>query len=325
MFAFRHFHLLAVPALVSCSVYTESLIGDSQQPVNSGGGSFSLGGSSESTEGGKTARGGTSSKPGSEETAGEANGAAANAGGSGGTGSNVGGSSPSGGSTAGGSGSVGGSSMTNAGSGGSAVVVDPPTGVDMLDDMEDGNFSLLPKAPRYGFWYVAGDATVGGKLPKIEQLVAAIDPARGASSKGVHFEASGFKGWGSSVGLSFSDASQKRTPYDAGNAVGISFWIRGSVADNAKLKVQFPITKTDPTGKLCGGTSQGQCLDHFSTQISVTSTWTQVPILFNAIYQAGWGVPVEGGFDASQMLGIEWSAGTSNLDVWIDDLALMRP
>jgi hypothetical protein len=325
LFAFRHFHLLAIPALVGCSVYTESLIGDSQQSVNSGG-SISLGGSSELIAGGKTARGGTSGKPGSEETAGEANGSAAtSAGGNGGTGSNVGGSSPSGGMTAGGSGSVGGSSMTNAGSGGSAVVVDPPTGVDMLDDMEDGNFSLLPKAPRYGFWYVAGDATVGGKLPKIEQLVAAIDPARGASAKGVHFEASGFKGWGSSVGLSFSDASQKRTPYDAGNAVGISFWVRGSVVDNAKLKVQFPITKTDPSGKLCGGTNQGQCLDHFSTQISVTSTWTQVPILFSAIYQAGWGVPVEGGFDASEMLGIEWSAGTSNVDIWVDDLALLRP
>lgn len=324
MFACRYLSLLALTPLVACSVYTESLLGDAQQSVNSGGTSGSLAGTSASSEGGATARGGTSSKPGSEEMAGEANGNGGTSSG-GSTSSTSGGSAPSGGTSSGGTSPVGGSTMTNAGSGGSAVVVDPPTGVDMVDDMEDGNFSLLPKAPRYGFWYVAGDTTVGGKLPKIEQLVAAIDPARGSSAKGVHFEASGFKGWGSSVGLSFSDASQKRTPYDAGNAVGISFWVRGSVADNTKLKVQFPITKTDPSGKLCGGTGQGQCLDHFSTQITVTSTWTQVPILFSAIYQAGWGVPVEDGFDASQMLGIEWSSGTSNLDVWIDDLAFMRP
>ncbi|HVY26732.1 MAG TPA: hypothetical protein VHB79_09275 [Polyangiaceae bacterium] len=324
MFAFRYFHLFALSPLVGCSVYTESLLGDTQQTVNSGGSSISLAGSRNGTEGG-TAHGGVSGNPDPQETAGEANGsAAADAGGAGGTGTNNGGSAPNGGALAGGTGSVGGTTMTNAGSGGTAVV-DPPTGVDMLDDMEDGNFSLLPKPPRYGFWYVAGDATVGGKLPKIEQLVATIDPARGASSKGVHFEASGFKGWGSSVGLSFSDASQKRGPYNAGNALGISFWVRGSVADSTQLKVQFPITATDPSGKLCGGAGQGQCLDHFSTQITVTSTWTQVPILFSAIYQAGWGVPVEGGFDPGQMLGIEWSAGTSNLDIWIDDLALMRP
>jgi hypothetical protein len=65
-------------------------------------------------------------------------------------------------------------------------------------------------------------------------------------------------------------------------------------------------------------------LDHFATQISVSSQWTQVTILFANLHQAGWGAPIDA-FDPRQMLGIEWSPGPVNLDVWIDDLALLRP
>ena len=221
--------------------------------------------------------------------------------------------SPTGGATSG----------TTAGgnAGGSSNV---PSGVDLLDDMEDGNFYLSPRPPRYGYWYVAGDTTAGAKLPKIEDLVSALDPSRAGSTRAVHFTASGFKGWGSSVGLSFTDAASKRGAYDAGGALGISFWVRGSVSDGARLRVLFPLVGSDPTGKLCGGAEQGQCLDHFATQISVTAEWQQVVILFSSLHQAGWGVPLTA-FEPAQLLGIEWSAAISNVDVWIDDLALLRP
>jgi hypothetical protein len=315
--------LLALAPLASCSVYTESMLGDSQSPVSSGGSGLAIGGSTNTTQAGRAASGGSDGHPVGDDSAGEAShgatGGAASAN-VGGTGSNDAGAA---GGPVGGTGSGIAGAAPLAGSGGSGVVV-VPSGVDMLDDMEDGNFYLSPKPPRYGFWYVAGDQTVGGKLPKIEQLIATFEPARDGSTSAVHFEASGFKGWGSSVGLSFADATQKRIAYDAGNALGISFWIRGSVVDNTKLKVQFPITSTDPSGKLCGGTNQGQCLDHFATQIPVSSQWTQVTILFGNLHQAGWGAPIDG-FDARQMLGIEWSPGPANLDVWIDDLALLRP
>jgi hypothetical protein len=326
LFALRHLRLLALAPLVSCSVYTESMLGDSQSSVSSGGNGLGIGGSSNTAQAGKDALGGSDGRQVGDDSAGEASHGATGGSASadvGGTGSNNAGAA--GGSVGGaGSGTAGTAPLAGSGgSGGSGVVV-VPSGIDMLDDMEDGNVYLSPKPPRYGFWYVAGDQTVGGKLPKIEALVATFDPARNGSTSAVHFEASGFKDWGSSVGLSFADATQKRTAYDAGNALGVSFWIRGSVADNTKLKVQFPIASTDPSGKLCGGTNQGQCLDHFATQISVSSQWTQVTILFANLHQAGWGAPIDA-FDARQMLGIEWSPGPANLDVWIDDLALLRP
>lgn len=194
----------------------------------------------------------------------------------------------------------------------------------MLDDMEDGNFYLPAKPPRYGYWYVAGDATAGAKLSKIEQLVATLDPLRETSSSAVHFTATGFKGWGASVGLTFADSTQKRTPYDSGNAVGISFWVRGSMTNNTKLRVAFPVLGTDTSGTQCGGEGQGECLDHFATQIPVSDKWQQVTILFANLYQAGWGAPLAG-FDAAHMLGIEWTAAGADADVWIDDLALLRP
>ena len=314
MFCLR---LVPVVALLgACSVYSESLLDDAATP-DSGGALVGSGGSNLTAAlGGRPATGGTSS-PGDEPLGGDGVGNPNEAGtASGGTGatSSTGGQ---GGST--GSGVAG--SVAAAGSGGS---ISPPSGVDLLDDMEDGNFYITPAAPRYGYWYVAGDTTVGAKLPKIEELVGLLAPARGTSTKAVHFTASGFIGWGASVGLSFTNASSVRGAYDAGNAVGISFWVRGSVSDNAQLRVLFPLVGSDPSGKLCGGSGQGQCLDHFATQVSVTADWQAVSIPFSSLHQAGWGVPLAG-FDPSKMLGIEWSAGIANVDVWIDDLALLRP
>jgi hypothetical protein len=196
--------------------------------------------------------------------------------------------------------------------------------VDLLDDMEDGNFYLSAKPPRYGYWYVAGDPTAGASLSKIEQLVASLDPVREDSSSAVHFQATGFKGWGASVGLTFADSTQKRTPYDSGDALGVSFWVRGTMTDNAKLRVLFPIIGTDTSGTECGGTGQGECLDHYATQISVTDKWVRVTILFASLHQAGWGAPLAG-FDAAHLFGVEWTTAGADADVWIDDLALLRP
>jgi len=184
---------------------------------------------------------------------------------------------------------------------------------------------LSPSPPRFGFWYVASDKTAGSSVPKIEELIATLSPAREASTSAVHFAASGFKGWGSSVGFSFTDNANVRKAYDAGDALGISFWVRGSVTNNIKLRVLFPITDTNTGSKVCGGAGQGLCLDHFSTQITVTSEWKRVPIAFASLHQAGWGAPLAGGFDPKTMLGIEWTADQADLDVWLDDLALNRP
>ena len=112
--------------------------------------------------------------------------------------------------------------------------------------------------------------------------------------------------------------------YDAGNAIGVSFWVCGSVSDNAKLRVLFPIVGSDPSGKLCGGADQGLCLDHFATQVAVTAGWQQVSILFSSLHQGGWGTPLSA-FDPTQMLGIEWSPAISDVDVWVDDVAFLRP
>lgn len=319
MFSLRHLPVFAL--LSSCSVYNESLLDDVVLPEN-GGALISAGTSSlPNAQGGRTGGGGNK---GTAADASGGDGEATAAGkpassGSGGTSSANGGTSS--GELAGAS-ALGGSAATaGSGTGGS---VSPPSGVDLLDDMEDGNFYLSPKPPRYGFWYLAGDTTVGAKLPKIEELVDVVSPARAGSTSAVHFTATGFKGWGSSVGLSFTDSASKRGAYDGGNAVGVSFWVKGSVSNNAKLRVLFPVVGTDPVGKLCGGTDQGQCLDHFATQLSVTAEWQQVQILFASLHQAGWGVPLTA-FEPGQMLGIEWSPGAADADVWIDDLALLRP
>lgn len=322
MFCLRHWPLALL--LTTCRVYDESLLDDDVGTPDHVGARSGAGSTGPAAAlGGRSAgNGGKAGEP--EVAAGEGPGVPERAGASnGGSGSSLGGRGPGGsgpGETAGAS-SLAGSATAGSSAGGS---VSAPTGLDLLDDMEDGNFYLSPKPPRYGFWYVAGDTTVGAKLPKIEELVGTLNPSREASTSAVHFTASGFRGWGSSVGLSFTDAASKRDAYDAGGALGISFWVRGSVSDSAKLRVLFPLVGTDPTGKLCGGADQGQCLDHFATQVSVTGQWQQISILFSSLHQAGWGTPLAA-FEPAQMLGIEWSAAISEVDVWIDDLALLRP
>jgi hypothetical protein len=272
-------------------------------PPNARGGDGS-GGSAPAASGGRSADGDGGDAGDASPTAGTGDGGTAP---SGAGGSSGGSSSPSGGSS---------------GAGGTQPQL--PAGVDLLDDMEDGNFYISPAPPRYGYWYLAGDTTVGAVLPRIEDLMGSPAPSRQGSTLAVHYTASGFKGWGSSLGLSFTDAASKRVTYDAGNAVGISFWVRGSVDKAAKLRVQIPLLGTDPTGTQCGGAQQGQCLDHFAILIAVTDEWQQVKIPFSSLHQGGWGAPLAG-FNPGEILGIEWSAGTSSLDIWLDDLALMRP
>ena len=317
-------HLPWLLLLVSCSVYNDALLGDATDGAgkvlsNEGGGTTSA-------QAGRATAGGTAAElsPAGGDASDKPSSAGSNPAATGGGGAGNGGAFASAGvGAAAGTAAVAGGASSTAGSNAGGMP-SLPTGVDMLDDMEDGNFYLSPKPPRFGYWYVAGDATVGGKLPAIAELIGTLAPTRDASSSAVHFIASGFKDWGATVGLTFADATQKRTAYDSGNALGISFWVRGSVTDNAKLRVLFPLVASDPSGKTCGGGGQGQCLDHFASQVSVTSQWQQVTVLFSSLHQAGWGVPLTA-FDPTQMLGIEWTAGVANLDVWIDDLALLRP
>lgn len=305
--------MLPLTLLVSCNVYTDALLdGDA------GGEAGDFGGGAVLTDAGKgggspalanNGGGGKSSTP-VQPNPEAGSPAAAGTVGSGGAGGSP--AAGHGGSSAGAAGGAGGGSPPL------------PAGVDVLDDMEDGNFYLSPKPPRYGFWYLAGDATVGGQLPKIEELMSSPTPAREGSTLAVHFTASGFKGWGSSLGLSFTDVASKRVTYDAGDALGFSFWVRGTTEQGTKLRVQVPVLGSDPTGQECGGEGQGQCLDHFATQISVTTDWQHVTIPFSSLHQGGWGAPL-GAFNPAEILGIEWSTGTMAVDLWLDDLALIRP
>lgn len=302
----RHWPVLAL--LSSCSIYDEALLDSGGRHTSDGGALAGTGpGLSQSGAGG-----GTGAIGGSQGTTPVDAGGAQGGDGAGG---DAGGGS---------AGAPGGSGVTPGGSPSTGGSSPQPSGVDLLDDMEDGNFYLSPRPPRYGYWYVAGDETAGATLPKIEELVGALEPARDGSAFAVHFVAAGFAGWGSSLGFTFTDAMSKRSAYDAGDATGVSFWIRGSVAGNAKLRVLFPLLGSDPLGKGCGGVDQGECLDHYATQLTVTPEWRHVSIAFDSLHQAGWGVPLAA-FDPGQMLGIEWSSGTADLDVWLDDLALIRP
>jgi hypothetical protein len=153
-----------VALLSSCSVYNESLLDDVVPPENGGALITAGSGALTNAQGGRANTSGGNKGSAADASGGDGDIVVAGKPGSAGTGGSPG--TPLGGAGSGetaGASALGGSASTaGSGQGGS---VSPPSGVDLLDDMEDGNFYLSPKPPRYGFWYLAGDTTVGAKLP----------------------------------------------------------------------------------------------------------------------------------------------------------------
>ncbi|HYP98570.1 MAG TPA: hypothetical protein VER96_07850 [Polyangiaceae bacterium] len=281
-------------------------------------------------------------------------GAGGSAGGTGGALSGAGGSvGGAGGSVGGAGGSVGGavsgaggiSSAGGVGGVGGAVGQGggPPTCQSaqdsaklLVDDVEDGDYTIQPiNAPYGGTWYIFNDGT-GNQLPDDLSIFKPVASGNCTPKFAAGTSGDSFTIWGAGLGVTFSDFQPHA--FDASAYSGIQFWAKANVTatnPTPKLKVKVMVGISGTTGVANGGTcvpiDKLICEDHYYMRRSpiLTQEWAFYTITFAdaaAFGQAGFGPQVP--FDKAQILSLQFLVPPSStppasptFDFSVDDVA----
>lgn len=192
-----------------------------------------------------------------------------------------------------------------AGSGGAGSGGAAPSGASVVEDVEDGDTSILEVEGRSGNWY--GYSVVG---------TVTFDPTavgHAGNAMGVAFDAVD-SGW-SGFGFNLKGTGGKEL-YDAALYDGVSFWIRGDAATSLTFAVAD--VTTDPDGDICT-----ECHDHWATSVAVTTEWTQIKLHWSDLSRGGWGVPATEAMVITQLLGLAWNIeAPGTITVFVDDVEL---
>jgi len=194
----------------------------------------------------------------------------------------------------------------------------------MIDDMEDGNASIIMTGDRNGAWFSIHDDSPGSLWPPSDSpfVMSPLSQPRGTSKTSVRANGSGFATWGAAVGivLKIDDAKQPLL-YDAGKYQGITFWARIGENSTTTLRVDFPDRNTAAMGGVCQGT---QCNDHFGKVIDLSQAWKQFTISFAELKQSNFGLQQQA-LDSGHLAGIQFEFGQNAMFfVLIDDLAFYK-
>lgn len=187
---------------------------------------------------------------------------------------------------------------------------------DMIDNMEDGNTSILPNGGRFGNWYPFGDGT---GMVTLEMLP--LSPKRVGSSTALHFTSNDFKTWGSGMGFDFlntgtSDADKK--PYDASAYSGITFWGKAAVATGVTM--QLPDIDTQKAGKMCT-----TCDHHYGALVPFTTEWQRFVIRWSDLQLEPGTVPAPTAFASNGIIAFQlFFVSGKTVDLWLDDIALIK-
>lgn len=208
---------------------------------------------------------------------------------------------------------------------------DPLDPTALIDDMEDGDSSLVFVNGRTGGWWVAGDETLGATVTPPVGSPASPDPIAGGrcdSQLAMRITGQGFLEWGAGLGLSLAYGTRPNgepggVSYDASARQGVEFWAR--IGDTSVDQVRFAISdsNSEPDGGVCvvdGGVGE-QCYDSFGVVIRDLDTeWQRYRIPFAGLEQRDFGVP-SGGLVTSAVytLGFYFDTGAI-FDLWVDDL-----
>ena len=266
------------------------------------------------------------------------------AGGSSGAGVDAGGSSSAGeNTTLGGAPATGGSQTTSAsagpggsggisGSGGTSAGGAPPLEVtDLIDDLEDGDTSILMNAGRVGQWYFynpAGSNNAGD----IQQSLDSSFPGANGSKFSIETKGGPLSGDSAEAyaGLAFDFDNQgntptdpSRMPYDLSAWDGISFWAKGNLP-NQSVRFELPtleVVAPEQHGTCMAG---GGCYDSYGKQIALTGEWSKYELPFSTLAQEGWGAAQPLNLSAALGVDFEYDTPSGSFDFAIDDVALYR-
>jgi len=198
---------------------------------------------------------------------------------------------------------------------------------ELIDDMEDGDGSILAASGRIGAWYTYNDAT-----PTAIQKPPAMTPftmeAGGRDGKGyaAAMSGSGFTVWGAGMGFNLHDPGDgmngsAKITYDASAYSGIAFWAKAGPGSVTSLRVNVSDKNTDPAGAVCAPADK--CNDHFGKDIHLTEAWTLYTMTFAELLQLGWGQSFSS-LDIAHLYAIQFQVAKGvTFDVWLDDVAFL--
>ena len=207
-----------------------------------------------------------------------------------------------------------------ANAGGAAMKECGPEGI--IDDFEDNNNQINVVDERGGYWYTYVDSkgsTVwpveGDKGGTFTLVEGGHDSKYAAEMKG---KLAGASIVYAAMGLNFEDP---KTPYDASQFVGITFFAKRAPNTSPRLTVKMPDGNTDPDGGICSA-----CFNDYFAEINVSDQWQRVVLPFRDLKQEpDWGSPRKPHSDPSKLFAIHWEAKVpgGDYDFLVDDIAFV--
>jgi hypothetical protein len=221
-------------------------------------------------------------------------------------------------------GGTGGTSTTTAGGSSTGGA---PAGLSMIDDMEDGDGSILASEGRKGAWYTYNDETATAMQEPAVGLpfeMAPNNPPRDGSAFSANTKGSGFMTWGSGYGFDFNNAGAGTTKaaYDASMYAGITFYARIGAGSTGAVRFNVGDGNTTPEGGVC---AVGKCSDDFGKDINLTEAWQRFDIKFADMTQVGWSMVLLPALDAKTLYSVHFQTGIDkSFDLWVDDVAFFE-
>lgn len=162
-----------------------------------------------------------------------------------------------------------------------AVAGPPPpparSPTELIDDLEDGDLSILPVQGRNGAWHTSQDET--SDAPLLTNVEAG-----GEGKRGIHGVGGPYTGWGAGMGFTFVEKDGGLESYDATGYEGVSFMVRGGPEAGDNLRLSIRDGNNDPSGGICQ-----DCWDSFQIQLPLTGEWTRHYVRFDELRQQGFG------------------------------------
>lgn len=196
--------------------------------------------------------------------------------------------------------------------------------LELIDSMEDGVPTIDETAGRNGFWFTFNDKTGGTQYPgtiaeKTGFPMAPIVPARAGSEYGIRTDGSGFRLWGSGVGIHI----KSQNTYDASRYAGISFWARRGRSMTTTLRFNVPDIETSALGQRCDLAGE-KCDDDFGVDLTLSTSFRYFSVTWADMTQANWSHTSLPAIDPAHIYGLRFQTKENEpFDFWVDDVTLL--
>lgn len=222
--------------------------------------------------------------------------------------------------------------------------------LELIDDMEDGNASLIQTSGRSDAWFAFNDESDGGMQAPADMgmllfRMTKLEAPRGSSLSALRTYGSGFVKWGAGVGFDFVPKQR----YDASRYAGIAFWARIGTAGGSSLEARMNVNdrNTSPYGEVCDldcqpdppvakanrddgvcDESRGPCFDDFGANFGQTlsTEWQFFSYPWSVLKTANWSLKNLESVVAEEIYGVRFqTAPSQSFDLWIDDVSFLCP